>query len=439
LPEEVLLSEADRYPAPALQNGLCFTAGLADDPENRSVYAVRMDFYETCNVLIAGEAGSGKTTLMSTIIYSLAEKYAPDIFMFSVLDFSGGLFSVYRKLPHCRSVISTPSQNDIADFISCLSSVLLERKKIFSDADAADFSEYRAQGGSLPAYVIFVDGYYSFRESFPHQEEGFSAILAEAPKYGIYITATVKQASDMRFRTRQCFRTVIPLRISDRTEYTELLGSRPCFDAALNAGRGFIKDGTRVLEFQSAAVTLLSGRERKDYLCREFEKISAQYTRKKSDCGLYEAAPESFCRFVSCDECICLIKSISEKKRTLVWCMEQTTVHDDCAEYFFGMDGLYELLLKLKNIFSQRKQRVREGIVCEEADTAVLICCFDDLCHAVYDEKYKEDMSTITELFFEKGSGRGVQFIAGAADDSRYKTTKAFRLFESYKTGGEKC
>ncbi|MBE6853025.1 MAG: type VII secretion protein EssC [Ruminococcus sp.] len=438
LPEEVMLSVTEAGSEDDSENKMKFTIGLADDPENRSVYAVRYDLYETGGILIAGEAGSGKTTLMSTILCSLAEKYPPDAFRFSVLDFSGGLFSVYSKLPQCDEILSSPSLNETKVFLEKILYEVQKRKNIFSEADAADFSEYRAYDGGLPAYVIFVDGYYIFRETYPSLEEDFTRIASEASKYGVYIAVTIKQASDMRIRTRQSFRTVIPLRLPDRTSYTELLGIRPGFDISSCAGRGFIKEGGRVLEFQTAVVTAASGKERQKLLSERFEKIKSRFCRKESDVSSVEKSYEGYCTLLAdfpADGYELLIKDISVKRNVFVWSKKQMTDCDDSAVYFYGLDGLYELLFRLKSIFTKRKEERKAATVFEGFDTAVIICGFDDFCRCIYDEKYKEDMSAITEVFFEKGDGHGVQFISGVSSENSYQNTRAYRLFESYGTG----
>lgn len=437
LPSEVFLSELPCTEQD--ESGLICTFGIADDPEEQKVYAAVYDLYTSGNILAAGMSGSGKTTLVTTMIYSLADRYSPDKVNFSVLDFSGGLFSPYEKLPHCREILSLPAEKETASFFDRILSETERRRNIFISKNAADFTEYIKTADDVAVMVIFLDGYYFFRETYPVLEEKFTALSGMCSKYGIYLVTTVKQISDMRMRTRQNFRTVITFELSDSTEYCDFLGIRPENTDISVQGRGLIRKDRRILEFQTALCCHGTGNEKIRELSEKIAKIADRYSDIKTsftsaDKTIYCSKVKNMTSEVFAE----IIENRTENSRVLVWSHDVSGEKEiKGAEYFYAADGMFSLLLALKKIFEVRNgQRKTEGTYHGE-DITVVFRDLDDVCRCIYDEEYREDMSAITETFFEKGGGLGVNFIAGFSDNSLYCNKKAFTIFSSYDTGEE--
>lgn len=433
LPDMPYLSDVSLYGNTDYSTGLVCTAGITDDPENQDMYPAVFDMYESRNMIISGRSGSGKTTLIGTMICSLAENYPADVFRFSVIDMSGGLFSVYGRLPQCDRIMTSPDDYEISDFISYLSDEITRRKRLFSEFHAADFSEYREQENDLAAHIVYIDGYYLFREMYPSLEESFIRISGESAKYGIYIVITIKQAADIRIRTRQNFHTSVSLAMNDRTEYTELLGIRPETELYPNTGRGYIKYGKRLLEFQTAVCCTGTGREKLMQLSERFARI-----RSRSDENETEYDAKLYCSFADAeneDQYLRLTESISGKGRTIVWSKEHFNYdfENDSTEIFIGKPGAYDMLLMLREIFSERNTVKKISGKYEGDEITVVLCGLDDFCRCIY-EKGREDMSSITETFFRGGSGLGIRFVSGKTEHSDYE---AYRIFSSYSKGGE--
>ena len=119
------------------------------------------------HVLIAGKTGSGKSSLLHSIITSGAYHYAADQLQFYLLDFKKGVeLKRYAdaELPHAR-VIGIESEREFGrSVLESLDRELQRRGEAFRAASAASLSDYRDQtGAAMPRVMLVVD---EFQELF---------------------------------------------------------------------------------------------------------------------------------------------------------------------------------------------------------------------------------------------------------------------------------
>ncbi len=123
------------------------------------------------HVLVAGKTGSGKSSLLHTIITAGAARYRPDQLQFYLLDFKKGVeFKIYADagLPHAR-VIGIESEREFGrSVLQRLDAELQRRGEQFRDAGVQELSEYREQTGrELPRVMLIVD---EFQEIFSRDD-----------------------------------------------------------------------------------------------------------------------------------------------------------------------------------------------------------------------------------------------------------------------------
>src|SRR5690606_5420426 len=131
------------------------------------VHSLRLGEGVKQHVLVAGKTGSGKSSLLHTLLTAGAASYRPDQLHFYLLDFKKGVeFKAYADapLPHAR-VIGIESEREFGrSVLQRLDADLQQRGELFRAAGVQGLAEYRTRTGkSLPRVMLIVD---EFQELF---------------------------------------------------------------------------------------------------------------------------------------------------------------------------------------------------------------------------------------------------------------------------------
>ncbi|PEY37051.1 type VII secretion protein EssC [Bacillus cereus] len=222
------------------EEDLQLTVGLIDDVANQAQYPLKLDLQEG-HLNIYGMPGTGKTTLLQTIIMSLALSHTPEEVNFYVVDF-GRMFLDFRDLPHVGGIVQEDEIEKMKRLFSFLKKEVTYRKECFSDMGAKSFAMYnRMVETKIPAIVVMIDGYIRFRSEYEKENEILEQLLRESSTYGIYFYFSLNQTTDMFDRVRNNIPMAISFELQDRTEYYSLVG-RPNFPLIdVPSGRGLAK------------------------------------------------------------------------------------------------------------------------------------------------------------------------------------------------------
>ena len=410
--------------------GLVFAAGVTDDPENQAVFPTVFDLYTTGNILISGIAGSGKTMFLASMISFLAENYPPERIMIKTVDFTAGVISVFGRLRHSAACLSSPDEREFTGLLDEIRDDIERRKRKFSEVHVSDYSEYMEVSDDLCLELVVIDGCGVLKDLYPAAEEQMTRLAGECVRYGIVFVITVNQASDIRLKTRQNYRTVITFEQNDRSEYTDLLGVRPEGNLPFCPGRGLYLSDRRVLSFQGTLCCTGKGREKYSSLLAFCERVNASY-------GSTAEIKDAFCIKENVSDhagYIALVNRYSEIGKVLFWSDDDPEAEK--AENFKGRAGAYDLLLKLKDIFSERVTARKISGSFDGEDIYVIIEDPDSFCGCIYAEG-NEDMALITEKFLKGGSGFGVSFVTGQASGAEKYADSAF--IKAFEKGGAVC
>ena len=125
------------------------------------------------HVLVAGKTGSGKSSLLHTLITSAAARYAPDQLRLVLLDFKKGVeFAAYAEsdLPHA-DIIGIESQREFGvAALEYLDRIMQRRGEAFRRAGVQDVTAWRAARPEepMPRILMVVD---EFQEIFSEDDK----------------------------------------------------------------------------------------------------------------------------------------------------------------------------------------------------------------------------------------------------------------------------
>lgn len=162
-------SESQRYQASSADS-LEIPIGIS---ESGRVQSLSLGTGTAQHVLIAGKTGSGKSSLLHTMITSGALRYSPDELRMVLLDFKKGVeFQIYaeRQLPHA-DIIGIESRREFGlSVLEYLDRILSARGEAFRGWGVQDIPSLKRKHPSvvLPRILIVID---EFQEMFVEDDK----------------------------------------------------------------------------------------------------------------------------------------------------------------------------------------------------------------------------------------------------------------------------
>jgi S-DNA-T family DNA segregation ATPase FtsK/SpoIIIE len=202
--------------------GLTVPIGTVDRPREQ-----RRD---TLTINLAGAAGhavvvggprSGKSTLLRSLVASMALTTTPLESQFYVMDFGGGAFSPMAELPHVAGVGSR-SEPDVVRRIVAEVTGIVDRREAYFRAQGIDSIETyrsrrapgRADDGYGDVYLV-VDGWSTLRADFDDIEMHLQQLAGRGLTFGFHLLVASSRWADFRAAMRDTFGTRLELRLGD--------------------------------------------------------------------------------------------------------------------------------------------------------------------------------------------------------------------------------
>jgi S-DNA-T family DNA segregation ATPase FtsK/SpoIIIE len=206
--------------------GMRVPLGVLDDPARQWKGPWELDLMVAGgHVAVIGGPQSGKTTLLRTLVLSLAATHTPHEVAVYGLDLSGGGLSALSALPHVGGVAGRSDQERVARTVAEAGAMLAEREALFREygIDSVEqLRRLRAQG-RLPQLgatdvVLVVDGFGTLRDEFGDLDEAVADLLKRGGGYGIHVVAGMLRWNDVRIATQAMFGTRVELRLNDPSD-----------------------------------------------------------------------------------------------------------------------------------------------------------------------------------------------------------------------------
>jgi len=257
--------------------------GIVDDTQNQSQPVLSLEIGEYGHVAIYGLASSGKTTFIQTMIYSMALKYSPQYVNMYILDFAGRTMAYFNHLPHVGDVVFAEDEMKIKKLFKMIKKELVERKTAFSSLGVNNLKTYiEVKGAPIPAIMLIINNYTSFLEHYPAYEEQINFLSREGASYGINLFIAAGAINSVKSKVSQNIKLSYALQLSDKYEYTSIVGITSGLEPENIPGRGLTKLDTAV-EFQTAlAVDAPNDSIRVSKLKEIFENMDEVFKGRKA-------------------------------------------------------------------------------------------------------------------------------------------------------------
>lgn len=202
--------------------------GLLDDPARQWQGQWVLDLTAAGgHVALIGGPQSGKTTLLRTLVLSLALTHTPQQVGIYGLDLVGGGLQSMAGLPHVGGVAGRVDRERAARTVEEVRGMLAEREEIFRETGIDSVEQLRSlhAEGRLPQLasadiVLVVDGFGELRDDFEELDEAVGDVLRRGSGYGIHVVAGMLRWNDVRIGTQASFGTRIELRLNDPGDST---------------------------------------------------------------------------------------------------------------------------------------------------------------------------------------------------------------------------
>ncbi len=284
LPAKIELLSLSEQKVASTGGGIQAMIGMADDPVGQRQFVYLMDLMGFHHAMICGGSGSGKSSFLRTLLYSLSDSYSPEDVNYYLLDMSGGALSALAKAPHCGAYLTEEDGADFPRLLTLIRSIASERKKLFADAGVSDFSEYR-QIRRIPLILFVFDNYaaiQNFRNG-PDYYVSMNEYMKECAAYGIRFVLTCNHLNEVHSKTRQEIDYRLALQAKDKYEYSDILDCKCAITAPQVSGRGIaVFDGTP-LECHVAVLHVTDDAQtRAAKLTAHIEEIASRYAGKRA-------------------------------------------------------------------------------------------------------------------------------------------------------------
>ena len=200
---------------------------------------------------LVGAPQTGKSTLLRTLILSLALTHTPAEVQFYCLDFGGGGLVSTSGLPHVGSVATRLERDRVLRTVAELTQLLERREQEFTGRGLESMAAYRAlraRGEIDDPYgdvFLVVDGWFTLRQDYEDLEPRVIELASRGLSFGIHVIASATRWSEIRPRLRDLLGTKFELRLGDATESE--VGSRLAAAVPHRPGRGLTGSGHHFL------------------------------------------------------------------------------------------------------------------------------------------------------------------------------------------------
>jgi S-DNA-T family DNA segregation ATPase FtsK/SpoIIIE len=203
---------------------LTFPIGLIDKPYEQRRDPMWLDLAAS-HFLVAGAPQSGKSTVLRTLVSSLALTHTPEQVQFYCLDFGGGTLTGLAELPHVGSVATRREPDRLRRTVAEINTLLDHREQVFTQYRVDSMATYRRMlaAGQVPGdgfgdVFLIVDGWGVVRSDHEELEQQITQIAARGLGFGVHVVLSIQRWMELRPALRDLISSRLELRLGDPSE-----------------------------------------------------------------------------------------------------------------------------------------------------------------------------------------------------------------------------
>ncbi len=240
--------------------------GMIDDPHTQKQYPLELKISEDGHTVIYGAPGTGKTTLLQTLVMSICMTYPPEDVSVYIMDFGGWSMNIFKDYPHLGGIANDNDSERIEKLARLIAKEIETRKYSFAQEGVGNIKAYREiTGEQLPYIVLVLDNFSPVLNLYPDLENFFITMTREGGNYGVYFIVTANNTMSLGYKISQNIKMALTLQLTDKSDYSSIVGKTGGMEPENCAGRGLVK-GAPPLEFQTAVP--VDGRSDSDRIAR---------------------------------------------------------------------------------------------------------------------------------------------------------------------------
>lgn len=279
IPEIIMLDKTkEKYKIEKKENEVIPVIGEYDDPYNQRQGPVELDFKKQGNIIVYGNAESGKETLISTMVYDIITTYTVREAQMYLLDFGSEALKIFKDAPHVGDVVLSTDAEKINRLFEMIQREMKRRTEVLSNY-GGDIKLYiKDTGIPMPQIIVVINNYEGFVENYGEKYDDILLTLCrEGIKYGIIFVLTASAYNSVRYRLSQNFRQKIALQLNNEDDFLNIIEGVNKKRPAHVFGRGLIKYSD-VYEFQTARIC--EPERWNSFVKDEIKKLNSKYTER---------------------------------------------------------------------------------------------------------------------------------------------------------------